>query len=209
MMEQHNMDWSSESSQSDPKGDNNVKTLLTGAFESLSPLFLGVGEVLTTSEIRNKVLDAYKQAHAVGQRTGITVSLVTILWVGKSLTLASVGVCKCYLVRDGRTAQINTDDYARLVTDKVSHTSSSMLSNVVGLGRIVTMQDIHLIEFEIEPKDVLVLGSESFNQNVPEEAISTSTSAADIDEVCSFLAREAIARTHPSDPLALCVIQAA
>lgn len=207
MLEVHNLDWSGEPSQSGRENDD-ARTLLSGPFEDLTEAIARRGDNLTQSETVRRVLYAYQQAHRAARELGTNASLLTALWIERSLTIASVGVCKCYLIREKRINQLNTNDYNRMTIDGVTHTSSSVLSNILGMGRIESTDDLHLIQVDLEGGDLIVLASECLHQSISEQEITLETvQNGELGRVCRSLSEKAIERSDPSVPLALSVIK--
>jgi serine/threonine protein phosphatase PrpC len=207
IVEGHNLDWSREDSSS---FSNTGILQVTGiASEELEQLIVEGEEIMPDSRINNCILSAYQKAHVEAQAAKIAASLLSIVWLKQTLYLASVGICRCYLIRNGSLKQINIDDYNRISIGDRFHTSSSILSNVIGMGRIESIHDIHLYQHGIEPQDILVLCNEAFHKNIPEDQIiDAALSNLDVEQLCGSLGEKARQRSDSADSIALCIVEA-
>lgn len=198
----HNMDWSDlDSTYEDSYISNTV-------FQSLYDLASSSKEILIQPELKDRLLSTYQLTHAAAEELQITASLLTAVWSEQSLCIASVGVCRAYLVRNGRIRQLNIDDYARLTLDGVSHTSSNLLSNAIGLGKVQTTDDIHFMTCNIEPRDLLLLCNKTFYKNVSDaEVLDMVSRFVDLDELCWFLGTKASREADALDPVSLCLVK--
>jgi serine/threonine protein phosphatase PrpC len=207
MAEEHDADWSGQEPHS---GDNTeIVSLITGAFDKLKPLLISDRQILEDTILSSSILAAYKKAETLAEASKINTSLLILLLQGRKLYIGSIGVCKCFLIRNKKISQINVDDYLRIEADgKFFVATSSLLTNTIGAGKVESLADIHLKRYEIEPQDILLLCSEAFHQNISEDEIIHATSLnEDVDELCRSLAEKAIPRLRTLDSLALCLIR--
>jgi len=202
--EAHDFDWSGEPAQ--PHLERKpLETILDAAFAGLCALIHRQSEYFSSSDVGNGLLTVFQTAHTLAKSSGTVVSLLVNLWLDERLFAASIGSCKGYLIRCGRATQTNTDDYVRLTIDGVAHQSTSILSNVIGMGRAESIDDIHLTQVGLESRDLLLLGSSTFQREVSEDMLSLEANRTNIDDFCRSLAERAIERTDSSDALALFV----
>jgi serine/threonine protein phosphatase PrpC len=202
----HNIDWSYPTTPFDSSYEDSYISDIV--FQSLYDLANSREETLVEAELKNRLLSAYQSTHVTAEALQIAASLLTAVWSEHSLYVASVGVCRAYLVRNGRMRQLNVDDYVRMTLDGVSHTSSNLLSNTIGLGKVQTNDDIHFLSCNIESQDLLLLCNETFYKNVSDaEASAMESCFVDLDELCWSLGTKASQEADALDPVSLCLVK--
>jgi hypothetical protein len=203
--QEHRMDWSDEGTPSEHRGVGDVIDMF---FQTLNESVVGGKQALAPSEIPNKLLNAFQVAHGTAETLQIAASVLIVAWIEGTLNIASVGGCRAYLVRNGRSRQLNIDDYVRMTLDGTPHTSETLLSNALGLGNVHSTDDIHLLELSLEPDDLLILCNKAFYKNMPDEVIQDhEASTADIDKLCISLGMKAVELVDAVDPVSLCLVR--
>lgn len=206
MAEEHDSDWSGDL----PHSSENVEivSLSNGVREQLASLLIGDPQILEKTTLDGIILAAYKTADRIAEASNISASLLMVLLQADRLHIGSVGICKCFLIRNEAISQINVDDYLRIEADEHPFVAtSSLLTNTVGTGELESLADIHLAQYTVDSKDLLLLCSSAFNENVSQdEILRAATQSSNPKMLCGSLAEIAIQRLRPSDSLALCVL---
>src|SRR5882672_2947340 len=104
--QEHRMDWSGHASPSDHRGLGDV---IDTFFRALNDSASDGKQVPGPSEIPNRILFAYQVAHGTAETVQIAASVLIAAWTERSLYIASVGGCRAYLVRNGKSKQLNID----------------------------------------------------------------------------------------------------
>lgn len=206
IVQEHKMDWSSELQQLE-RGNEHVLRLLSAAFEDLKHRIAVNRGNQADRDIVGAILGVYQSVHELAQQAAVVVSLMSIFWIGKNLIVASVGGCKCYLVRSKTVIQTCADDYSEIMIDRTFHKSQNVLSNAIGMGGLESINDIHLAHLNIQPRDVFVLATEELHQNMSKEEIAIKISEVDVGDACASLAATAIERSSDSASVAVCVVR--
>ena len=204
LVEEHNLDWSGD----DPHSSSNAEAVALAimVFEELNRL-AGTGQTLTDSEVSDRLLTAYERANSWAKTSTITASLLTVILIDHVVYVASVGACRSYLIRDGNLSQISVDDYARMDIDGEIQVASNSLSNVIGMGTVDSLTEIHFNRYQTHSEDLLLLCSGAFHQTVSEDEMLRAASLSKNPSIlCASLAGMATQRLDPLHALALCVL---
>ena len=203
--DEHNIDWSDTTIN---RGNHEASKISETVSHALFELTSEFAHDLILSDLPNRLLSAYQLAHASAEKVQIAASVLTAVWIERTLHVASVGVCRAYLIRNGSIENLNIDDYARMILDDVPHTSSNLLSNAIGLGSLRTTDDIHLHRCSIEPGDTLLLSNKTFYKNVSDqEILDAERGYPEVDELCLYLGTNATQRADAFALVSLCVVK--
>jgi protein phosphatase len=110
--------------------------------------------------------------------TGMGTTVVASLVSGKSITIASAGDSRCYLVRAGELRQLTRDDSwvsaalgeGILNSDDVEHHPlRNVITKAVGARDSI---DLDIVEHDLEPGDLVLLCSDGLHGMINDQEIS-------------------------------------
>lgn len=119
----------------------------------------------------------YQAADNREELTGMGTTVVASLVSGKTLTIASAGDSRCYLVRAGELRQLTRDDSwvsaalgeGILNSDDVEHHPlRNVITKAVGARDTI---DLDLVEHQLEPGDLLLLCSDGLHGMINDQEI--------------------------------------
>jgi PPM family protein phosphatase len=115
--------------------------------------------------------------------TGMGTTVVASLVSGKSLTIASAGDSRCYLMRGGTLRQLTRDDSwvsaalgeGILNSDDVEHHPlRNVITKAVGARDTI---DLDIVEHELEPRDLVLLCSDGLHGMINDQEVGRILSA--------------------------------
>jgi PPM family protein phosphatase len=143
----------------------------------------------------------FKAADSRDEYTGMGTTLTVVLVSGDTLTWASVGDSRLYLLRGGRLERLTTDDswVARLqaevpAVDRSSiaaHPMRNVLTKVVGAAADL---EVTAAERPLAVGDLLLLCSDGLHGLVPDEAIAPLLAAGTVEQAAAQLIQRALER---------------
>jgi PPM family protein phosphatase len=116
--------------------------------------------------------------------TGMGTTVVASLVSGKSLTIASAGDSRCYLMRGGTLRQLTRDDSwvsaalgeGILNSDDVEHHPlRNVITKAVGARDTI---DLDIVEHELEPGDLILLCSDGLHGMINDQEVGRILGAA-------------------------------
>jgi serine/threonine protein phosphatase PrpC len=163
---------------------------------------------LTATTPVHPLLSAFQKIDAIAEREQVALSAVTACWLNSHLHIASVGMCRAYLLRMGRIEQLTVDDCTYINEGGVTYRLPNILSNSLGRGKVKTTDDIHLSTFTIQSKDIIILCNTTSSEHVPDkEILNSSASFPDLDKLCEVLGMKASESADQLDSVSLCLVK--
>ena len=144
-------------------------------------LSLGGNRVLTAVRLANRRVwrKAEESLECAGMGTTVAVALIT----DNAATIANVGDSRIYRFRDGELTQLSIDDTMagamakqNIVSAEVlrKHPLRNMLTQAAGQKEEL---DVHLVEEDLHPGDVLLLTSDGLHGVIEDSAIASHITA--------------------------------
>jgi serine/threonine protein phosphatase PrpC len=206
LIDEHNMDWSDEISVTeDQRTLSQLSDSFLRNFESYTNENNGRQ---TAAGLDDALLSSYQVIDAIAEREQIAASMLTACWLNDLLHIASVGVCRAYLLRAGRIKQLTVDDFTYITEDGSTYCLPNILTNSIGRGTIHNSNDIHLSTFKLNPHDMIILCNITFYKHVSEdEMLNAALTIAELDKICSTLGTKASQNTDMFDTVSLCLVK--
>lgn len=202
MTDLHNTDWPDKFDRAPDLGmAPHLGELLLSEFETYIRDKGKAPEVASAA-----LLSAYKEGDKFAKESQTTASVLTACWLTDQLQIASVGVCRAYLLRQGGLQRLSIDDCAHINEGGVEYQLPNLLSNAIGCARIRTEEDIHLTQWKIREEDTIILCNKAFYQTVPEQSFTT-TAEVRLEEFCLLLGEQASKESEVFDTLLLSVVR--
>jgi serine/threonine protein phosphatase PrpC len=167
---------------------------------------LRVGTLIANHAIAHRIADD-------GDLQGMAATMAAVLLDSTKASVANVGDCRTYLLRDSALTQMTVDhslvaeqvrmgllDAAAARTHPMRNIVTRALSGEDGL-------DIDVVEFDIKPEDTLLLCSDGLNSMIEDEAIRQCLLAnlPDTAKCCRMLV-QAANEAGGKDNITVCVV---
>jgi PPM family protein phosphatase len=171
-------------------GSSQDRLEVTWPFGYNFDLSVDANRLITAIQLANR--QVWRQAEKAPEYGGMGTTVAALLADGANITVGNVGDSRVYLWRDS-LEQLSLDDtWAKAMSgrggvniDMSSHPMRNFLTQAAGSKDLV---DVHIIERELSPGDVILLSSDGMHGLVTDSEIAaTLTAAPSINDAAATL----------------------